>query len=82
MDQKKRNFSSGVGYPAEAAQRFGVSEATISRDLRGILGPGVDPKRCLFCHSLPLDNAGLEAVEDANIHLQAHFGQCEPWTGW
>jgi hypothetical protein len=55
------------------AARLGVSESTISRDLNGILAPGVDPKRCPFCHSRPLSLQAAEAIEEARLRLEFYL---------
>jgi DeoR/GlpR family transcriptional regulator of sugar metabolism len=46
------------------AQRFGVSEAAISRDLVGILAEGGPSRRCPFCGAKPLDEDGVLAIEE------------------
>jgi hypothetical protein len=46
------------------AQRFSVSEATISRDTVGIYAPPEGrPNRCPFFGAKALDEAGIEAIE-------------------
>ena len=49
---------------AALARRFGVSQATISRDMVGIYGPRMCPERsCPFCGSRALDAAGAAMIE-------------------
>ena len=47
------------------SERFGVSQATISRDVRGIYSvPSGTRRRCPFCGAKALDKAGIEAIEN------------------
>lgn len=55
------------------AERFGVSESTISRDLVGIYGAGGWGSRCPFCSARPLDDDGVLAIEEAHDRLRACF---------
>jgi hypothetical protein len=51
------------GAQRELAERFEVSPATMSQDLRVIFGtPHKARPRCPFCGSAPIDASGAEAV--------------------
>jgi DNA repair exonuclease SbcCD ATPase subunit len=48
------------------ARRFGVSEATISRDLEGILAERGPSRCCPFCGAKPLDEEGVRSIEEGH----------------
>ena len=56
------------------AQRFGVSESTISRDLVGILAERGSSRRCPFCGAKPLDNEGARAIEEGHNRSRRWLG--------
>ena len=50
------------GVQRALAARFGVSEATMSRDVRAIWQTPAKSHRCPWCGAKALDAAGLEAI--------------------
>jgi hypothetical protein len=56
------------------AQRFGVSEATISRDLVGILAERSHHLRCPFCGAKPLDEDGVLAIQEGHDRFRRWLG--------
>src|ERR1019366_219738 len=50
------------GVQRALAERFQVSEATISRDVRAISQTPAQSHRCPLCGSRAIDAAGLEAI--------------------
>lgn len=48
------------------AERFGVSEATISRDLVRIFAKHTRGQCCPFCGAKPLDEDGVLAIEEGH----------------
>jgi hypothetical protein len=59
------------------AQRFGVSEATISRDLVGILAERGPSRCCPFCGAKPLDEDGVLAIQEGHDRFRRWFGLLE-----
>jgi len=60
------------GVQRALADRFGVSEATMSRDLRAIFGtPSQALHKCPICGSRAIDAAGLEAIEAGTERLRS-----------
>ena len=58
------------GVQRALAQRFGVSEATMSRDVRAIFAtPSQALHKCPLCGSRPVDAAGLEAIQTGRDRL-------------
>ena len=57
------------------AERFGVSEATISRDLVGIYAEDRFARICPFCGAKPLDEEGVLAIEAGHDRLQRWLGR-------
>lgn len=55
-------------------ERFGVSEATISRDLVRILAERGSPRCCPFCGATPLDDEGLRAIADGQDRFSRWLG--------
>jgi hypothetical protein len=56
------------------ARRFGVSEATISRDLEGILAERGPSRCCPFCGAKPLDDEGVRAIEEGHDRFRRWLG--------
>ena len=56
------------------AQRFGVSEATISRDLEGILAERGRSRCCPLCGAKPLDEEGVRAIKEGHEKSRRWFG--------
>lgn len=59
------------GVQRALAQRFNVSESTMSRDLRAIFAtPSRSLQKCPRCGSRPLDAEALEAIATGTDHLR------------
>ena len=50
------------GTQAALARRLGVSQATISRDVRVVLAPRPEQGRCNLCGARAIDEEGDEAI--------------------
>lgn len=55
------------------AERFRVSEATISRDLVGIYADRGYGRACPFCGAKPLDEAGAFAIAEGHERFARHL---------
>jgi hypothetical protein len=62
------------------AQRFGISEATISRDLVGILAERGRSRCCPFCGAKPLDEKGVLAIEEGHDRFRRWLESLPPST--
>jgi len=62
------------GIQRALAQKFDVSEATISRDLVGILAERGRGRRCPFCGAKPLDEEGVRAIEEGHDRFRRWLG--------
>ena len=58
------------GTQARLARRLGVSDATISRDMRGILATRPEARSCPACGARPVDEDGEDAVDLAEEWLE------------
>ena len=56
------------------AKRFGVSEATISRDLVRIFAKHTRAHRCPFCGAKALDEEGVLAIEEGPDRFRCWLG--------
>jgi hypothetical protein len=56
------------------AKRFGVSEATISRDLVHIFAKHTRAHRCPFCGAKALDEEGVLAIEEGPDRFRRWLG--------
>jgi hypothetical protein len=65
------------GIQRALAQRFGVSEATISRDLVRIFAKHTRDRRCPFCGAKPLDKDGVRAIEEGHQRFRRWLGLLE-----
>ena len=59
------------------AERFAVSEATISRDLVRIFAKHTRDRHCPFCGAKPLDEDGVLAIQEGHDRFRRWFGLLE-----
>jgi hypothetical protein len=59
------------------AERFAVSEATISRDLVRIFAKHTRDRRCPFCGAKPLDEDGVLAIQEGHDRFRRWLGLLE-----
>jgi hypothetical protein len=56
------------------AEKFGVSEATISCDLVRIFAKHTRDRHCPFCGAKPLDDEGVRAIEEGHNRFRRWLG--------